>query len=162
MRQIEGELLANPRLPSGTATERFAGQDLPDLFPDMHEIPAAALRPRTPMPGTANRRAIVFTGDALVKQTSAIVRFIRRSVRSDPDTLWQFVLKAEWEEPLDVIDAMVDAVQERPLNQLDRQGAAELTGRLASRRVFLLLREGRDYDPAWVDAAEETLRKAFV
>ena len=162
MRQIEAELIARPDLPSDTPTRQFVGRKLPDLFPAMHEVPAAELRPRLPIPGTANRRAIIFTGTELFRQANAIARFVRRAIRSDADALWQFVLQPEWEEPLDVLDAMIDAVRESPLNQLDRYGAAELTDRIASRRVFVQLQQGKSYDPAWIDGVEDALRNAFV
>ena len=76
--------------------------------------------------------------------------------------LWQFVLAPAAEEPLDLMDMLIRTLRRFPPHLIDRYGGARAAGKLASRRVFVLLKRGRRYDPAWLRAVDNLLQQHFV
>jgi len=53
--------------------------------------------------------------------------------------LWQFVLRPEHEEPLDLLDDMIRETREWPPLWMDRFASVAGWDRIASRRIFVLL-----------------------
>ena len=92
----------------------------------------------------------------------ALADAVRACLATEPDTLWQFVLCPESEEPLDLLDEMADAIAASPPRLLDRFASASSFGLRASSRVLVRLQPGRRYDDSWCAAAEETLRRRFL
>ena len=111
--------------------------------------------------GGTNRRALLLRGDRLFEQRHAIGRLIAQAVRSEPDTLWQFVLCPQTEEPLDLLDYLAERIKGLPPHLLDRYAGAWLSGRRVARRLLVQLEPGRRYSRSWVDAAEDLLRQSF-
>ncbi len=158
LRAVEAALAVNPRLRSDATATRFVGRRLPDIFQEEVILDLAAGLPAL-CPGRTARRAVRLRGADLFAQRRAIAAFITRTVRAEPDNLWQFVLEPRREEPLDLLDALLAALRAAPPHLLDRYAAAALSGRRAARRIFIRL-DGRRFDPAWVAAAEGVLRAA--
>lgn len=140
-------------------TRRFVGTKLPDLFPDVSEVFADSL-PQT-IPGREIRRAVVIRGDDLFGSRRVICRFIRRAVKFEAHALWQFILSPSSEEPLDLLEALINEIDRFPASYLDRTTVSAGSSRLASRRIMILLRRGIRYDREWTDAAEALLGQAF-
>ncbi|MBM4142098.1 MAG: radical SAM protein [Lentisphaerae bacterium] len=140
---------------------RFVGRRLPDLFRErvIVDLDAPARVPR--IGGTENRRALLFRHDRLFAKRAAVCAAVRAAVRAEPDMLWQFVLRPAWEEPLDLLDAMIATIDGFPEHYADRLLVRPPGSRRVSRRVFVLLRRGRGYDPSWTAEAEALLGRAF-
>ena len=178
------ESLAQERLGGfDTPTRRFVGTKLPDLFkarviPDGRARPpdapvsVAASRGRgrqqhcggsggPALPGTANRRAIIFSGEDLFAQRQALAACIRKVVRLEPDILWQFVLEPEHEEPLDLLEFLTTTIRRLPAHWLDRLVSPPGKRRFVARRLFVRLPHGRAFDRGWKDAAESLLAESF-
>ncbi|MBN1669635.1 MAG: radical SAM protein [Kiritimatiellae bacterium] len=141
---------------------RFVGARLPDLFPERVRLtldrPSAAVAHG----GRANRRALLLQGRDLFGRRAAACSILRRAVRAEPDMLWQFVLCPVWEEPLDLLDALLQVLDDCPAHFLDRWHVAGPGTPRVARRIFVLLRRGRRFDPGWCAAAENLLSAAFV
>jgi hypothetical protein len=75
--------------------------------------------------------------------------------------LWQFVLQPEHEEPLDLFDDMLAEIRKWPLLWMDRFASVAGWNRIASRRVFVLLKPSGRYSRSWVEAAENLLEDHF-
>ena len=86
---------------------------------------------------------------------------IREAVRNEPNILWQFVLAPSNEEPLDLIDLLAEELRHAPGHLNDRWIRFETGGRMATRRLFILLDKGRRYDADWIRASEMLLRSFF-
>jgi hypothetical protein len=89
------------------------------------------------------------------------VRIVRQAIRDEPHALWQFVLAQEHEEPLDLLDAITETVGRFPRHFLDRMVFQPDGDRNVARRLFILLRRGRQYDSEWILAAGEHLRARY-
>jgi len=146
------------RIPD-SPTRRFVGRELPDLFEERIAIEVAARD--TASPGRQIRRALVLRGDSLFAARSRLAAIVRRAIADEPHVQWQFVLSPRVEEPLDILDSLIEAIDAAPSHLLDRLVFPVDAGPRAARRVFVLLRPGRRYDHAWVRAAEARLRGAF-
>jgi radical SAM superfamily enzyme YgiQ (UPF0313 family) len=142
-------------------TRRFVGHRLPDLFPARLRVDAGA-PPAIPARALANRQALMFTGENLFARRDGIAALIRRCVRAEPHILWQFVLAPSAEEPLDLLDTLLDVIRRQPGHWLDRlvspPGGAP---RLCARRLFVKLPRGGVFDPLWIEEAEGLLASAF-
>jgi hypothetical protein len=147
MRQIELLLSDSPDLPADPVTARFTGYRLAGLFEEQVEC---------------NRRAMVFRGDDLNSRRAEICRTIKQAITDEPDSLWQFVLCPETEEPLELLEAMIKTIQKQPSHLLDRYASAELFGQIASRRIFVRLQKDQAYDAVWRDQVEELLGRHFI
>jgi radical SAM superfamily enzyme YgiQ (UPF0313 family) len=147
MRQIEILLHDSDDLPADPVTPRFTGYRLNGLFKERVG---------------RNRRAVMFRGGDLNARRDEICKLIERAVVDEPDVLWQFVLCPEHEEPLELLEAMIDTLRKQPLHLLDRYASAELFGQIASRRILIRLQKGRTYDAVWRKQVEELLGRHFV
>ncbi|MCC7299505.1 MAG: radical SAM protein, partial [Verrucomicrobia bacterium] len=147
MRRIEVLLHDSDDMPADPVTARFTGYRLSGLFEERVGL---------------NRRAVVFRGGDLNARRKEICRTIKQSVASEPDVLWQFVLCPECEEPVQLLEAMIETIKKQPPHLLDRFASAELFDQIASRRIFVRLKRGRNYDAAWCEQVEELLGRHFV
>jgi radical SAM superfamily enzyme YgiQ (UPF0313 family) len=150
-------------------TRRFVGNRLPDLFPDRVRVTVGAdgnlsVAVRCFQTGSApgqqkpsNRRAVFLAGDNLFAIRASLGSWIRKTVASEPDMLWQFVLVPSAEEPLDLIEDLVRVLRRLPSHWMDRLVSPPGTHRLAARRLLVQLPRGRAFDAAWRDAAESLL-----
>ncbi len=132
---------------------RYVGVRLPDVFADPDTVVLGA-RAGLP-PGRWLHRAVLVRADCFWSRRQELAAQLGAAVRREPDTVWQFVLCMEAEDPLDVLDAAVGALRRAPSHYLDRLQAA---GRHVARRLFVKLHGGRRYDPDWIGAAEDLLR----
>lgn len=146
MRQIETLLHESSDLPADPVTARFIGYRLAGLFKEQ---------------AGRNRRAVMFRGGNLNAQCGEICCKMEAVMADEPDVLWQFVLCPETEEPLVLLEAMIETIQKRPPHLLDRYASAELFGQIASRRIFVRLSRGRRYDAVWVRSVKELLECNF-
>lgn len=156
---IEEEI--NRRWATDCMTERFVGHTLPDLFKEQVKVRPEAPEAMKTLPGASSRRALIFEGPALYLQTDKILALVRRAMRSEPHMMWQFVLNPEGEEPLNLMEEMIDAIRAFPPLWIDRFSSVAAWERVASRRIFVLLKRGRSYSRSWIEAAEALLEDAF-
>ncbi len=143
MVRIEVLLHDSADMPADPVTPRFTGYRLTGLFKERAGL---------------NRRALVISAGHLKEAP----RMIQQAISDEPDILWQFVLCAEREEPIELLEALIATVKKQPLHLLDRFASAELFGQIASRRIFVRLQKGRKYDAGWRDQVEELLGRHFV
>jgi hypothetical protein len=134
-------------------TRCFVGRRLPDLFPELVRGFEAG--------GSANRRAVVFSGDDLFARREAITGWMSEAVRREPDILWQFVFAPQSQEPLDLLFAAIAAVRRMPGHWLDRLVSPAGATRFAARRVLMRLPSGRKFDPGWRAAVDGLLASVF-
>jgi radical SAM superfamily enzyme YgiQ (UPF0313 family) len=160
-RTIEDMISAHPRLRSDISTARFVGRVLPDLFPEEVAIEVSALDALKKAPGTGNRRALSIGGDDLFGGHKSLAAFISRAVRSEPDTLFQFVLTPLREEPLDLLDILITTLRRCPSHSLDRYAASANRNLMAARRVLIRVPPGQRLAPDWIREAEALLTGAF-
>lgn len=85
----------------------------------------------------------------------------RKAISTEPNMLWQFVLQPEQEEPLDLFDDMIAEIRKGPPLWTDRFASVAGWDRIASRRVFVLLKAPGRYSRSWVAAAEALLEDHF-
>jgi molybdenum cofactor biosynthesis enzyme MoaA len=147
MRRIEILLHDSADMPADPVTARFTGYRLKGLFKEQAGL---------------NRRAVMIRGGDLNARRKEISRTIEEAIAGEPDTLWQFVLCPEREEPIDLLEAMIKTIKKQPRHLLDRFASAELFGQIASRRIFVRLQKGRTYDAVWREQAEELLGRHFI
>jgi len=154
--------------PRRTRMSRWAGRsarggcrrpNLKALFPEQYNL-------RLPLksseiPGQSARRALIFCGDDLFTFREQIAAMIHKAVAGEKHILWQFVLAPDREEPLDLIDFLAAELRKNPEHVNNRWIRLETGGRLAARRLFVLLRRNRQYDGGWIKATEGLLRKNF-
>jgi hypothetical protein len=160
-RTIENMIAAHPRLRSDISTTRFVGRKLPDLFDETLTVEAAELGRLINAPGTRNRRALLIGGKDLFGHRQDLAAFLSRAVKAEPDSLFQFVLAPEREEPLDLVDLLIATLRRCPPHLLDRYASAVIRNQMAARRVMISLPSGRRFDPAWIQEAESLLAGAF-
>ncbi len=159
---IENRIATTPRLRADHPTARLIDRTLPDLFakPAVITVPWPTPEALPAGPRSA-RQAWIFRGDGLYAHRNALCAAIQGAIRTSPHTLWQFVLEPETEEPLDLLDALIAEIRSHPPMIVDRYPPVELRGLIASRRILIRLRNGRNYDPDWVEAARDCLEAAF-
>ena len=144
-------------------TCQFVGRSMSDLFADRTTVRVLG-KTVTALDDAqlhAARRAIVFHGKNLMHAAPAINRTIRQWVRQEPHGLWQFVFRLEWEEPLDLLEGVIATLRKASAHVLDRRLAVDTGQRMAARRVLIQLVPGRRYDPGWVAAINDLLRRCF-
>lgn len=127
-------------------TPRFVGARLSGLFPEK---------------GGVNRRRLTFNGPGLFERAHEIAAQIQACLQAEPHILWQFVLKIEEEEPLDLFDPLVAAIRNAPGHWLDRLVSPPDGERRVARRLFVQLPRKKRSDPGWIDEAERSLREIF-
>jgi hypothetical protein len=158
---IEDMIAAHPRLRSDISTTRFVGRKLPDLFDETLTLEAAEVGRLINAPGTRNRRALLLGGKDLFGYRQDLAAFLSRAVKAEPDTLFQFVIAPEREEPLDLVDSLIATLRRCPPHLLDRYAAAANRNLMVARRILIRLPGGRRFDPAWIQEAESLLAGAF-
>jgi radical SAM superfamily enzyme YgiQ (UPF0313 family) len=155
-RKVESLLARNPRLRSDIPTPRFVGSRLA-LFPERIRIIAGREAPKA----VTCRRAYLLDGPDLFGNRKAIARFIRTIIRREPEALFQFVLCPRHEEPLDLLDELIQVIRSQPEHLNDRYAPVALEEKVASRRLMVKLPGGPILSKAWIDAAEHLLGSAF-
>lgn len=161
MRRIEVYVSGHPRLRSDLPTPVFVARRLPGLFREKVRIDAHDLDPGARVPGRENRRAVLIGGEDLFGHRDRIARFVRQTVRREPDVLWQFVLDLRQEEPLDLLDAVIAVLRDSPSHCLDRYAAPACDKRIVSRRILIQTGNGSRISSGWMSDAEQVLRHAF-
>ena len=111
--------------------------------------------------GRSIRQAVILEGNNLYAHQAALADWIRYQIQLDRHTLWQFVLAPDAEEPLDLLDTLIQALRSEPPHLTDRYAACLLKNRLASRRLFIQLASPR-YSRSWILAAESLLSAHFA
>jgi radical SAM superfamily enzyme YgiQ (UPF0313 family) len=155
------ERLIHEKSAADCMTRRFVGPTLPDLFKERIPVSADSVKSLDEVPGFTSRRALIISGDHLYAHRQSILAFIHRAILSEPNMLWQFVLKPAEEEPLDLLDEMVAEIRKLPNHWIDRFASVSGWGRIASRRVFVLLKPTGRYARSWISAAERLLEDHF-
>jgi hypothetical protein len=90
-----------------------------------------------------------------------IGRFIKATLRRDPDSLFQFVLCPQDEEPLDLLENLIALLRRQPKHLLDRYSSVALGNQMASRRLLVQLPSNRRLSKSWIRLAEAILTEAF-
>jgi hypothetical protein len=155
------EELLNKKQAGESMTRRFAGYRLPDLYKERVEISSESLAGNGIIKGMTSKRALIFRGQDLYLYRKEILDIMRHALQWEPDMLWQFVLRPEEEEPLDLLKDMINEIRMQPDHWLDRFAHAACRSRLAARRVFVHLRKNRSYSNDWIHAAEALLEDHF-
>jgi radical SAM superfamily enzyme YgiQ (UPF0313 family) len=142
-------------------TRRFVGSTLPDLFRERISVPVGRTGDCSEIPGKTSRRSLVFSGKDLFAFRRGILALIRKAILSEPHMLWQFVLHPEEEEPLNLLEEMIGESRNHPVHWIDRFASVAGWDRIASRRIFVLLKRSAPYSQSWVKAAEALLEEHF-
>jgi hypothetical protein len=158
IREIESFLQKTS--PGDCMTRRFVGQHLPDLFRERIKVHPEG-QPAGALPGRSSRRALIFSGRDLFQWRAHVLRIMEDSVREEPHILWQFVLHPGEETPLDLLERMIFRLKGLPLLWIDRLASVSAGGRIASRRIFVLLQPNVRYSRSWVKASETLLGDHF-
>jgi radical SAM superfamily enzyme YgiQ (UPF0313 family) len=155
------EELLNKKQAGESMTRRFVGYRLPDLFKERIEIVMESSVWNGVIKGITSKRALIFVGQDLYFHRKEILNVIRRAIGEEPDMLWQFVLRPEEEEPLDLLKDMISEIRKQPVHWLDRFAHTACQSRLAARRVFVHIRKNHAFSHEWMLAAEELLQDHF-
>jgi radical SAM superfamily enzyme YgiQ (UPF0313 family) len=142
-------------------TRRFAGHRLPDLFNERIEVDLESLNESVSINGSTSKRALIFKGQDLYIHRKEILSVMRRVLNEEPDMLWQFVVRPEEEEPLDLLKEMIEEIRRQPSHWLDHFAHVACRERMTARRVFVSLRKNRHYSHDWIRAAESLLEDNF-
>jgi len=142
-------------------TEKFVGTTLPDLFKERITLDLTKEQRADLIPGVTSRRALIFKGPSLFAHRKTLTAVVRKAIASEPNMLWQFVLHPEHEEPLDLLDDMITETREWPPLWMDRFASVAGWDRIASRRIFVLLKRSGPYSKSWAKAAEALLEDHF-
>ena len=164
-RTVEAMIARQPRLRSDVPTTRFVGKKL-DLFKQRIRVYVApgglTVKGATDSAGVhQNRRAYFFKGKDLFGQAAELGLFIRELIRRDPDSLFQFVLCPQQEEPLDLLDSLIAIIRSEPGQLLDRYASVALDQKIASRRLMIKLSATGRISRQWNNAAETILSRVF-
>lgn len=162
LRRIEDFLARHPRVGPDYQTQRFVGRVLPDLFAARVQLAVGSVPWPDYRAGHSIRQAVILKGSNLYAQRAALAAWLHSQIQLDRHALWQFVLAPEAEEPLDLLDALSEALRSEPLHLADRYAGCLLANRLAARRLFIRLAPRRRYSRAWIQAAEGLLRAHFA
>lgn len=157
-RAAEHLIARHPQLRSDIPTTRFAGITL-TLFRTRIKVAVPALKIMPTFP--SNRCACLFTGSDLYGDRETIGRIIRTAIKQEPDSLFQFVLCPEHEEPLDLLDELIDIIRKPPRHLIDRYSSVALSGKITSRRLMIQLPREKRLSAAWATEAEDLLATAF-
>lgn len=142
-------------------TEKFVGTTLPDLFKERITLDLTKEQRHDRIPGVTSRRALVFKASSLFAHRKKLIALVRKSISSEPNILWQFVLQPQQEEPLDLLNLLIAEIRKGPDLWTDRLASVAGWGRIASRRVFVLLKAHGPCSRSWRAAAEALLEDHF-
>lgn len=161
-----GDILAIEQFMQGKSpldcmTEKFVGTTLPDLFSERIPLDLTQEQRFDWIPGVTSRRALIFEAPSLFAHRKKLTAVVRKAIASEPNMLWQFVLHPEHEEPLDLLDDMIRETREWPPLWMDRFASVAGWDRIASRRIFVLLKRSGPYSKSWAKAAEALLEDHF-
>lgn len=156
IRSVERLMARHPRLRSDVPTPRFVGTRL-GLFPER----VLVVKGQATAPELSLRRAFLFKGNDLFGRRAELAGFIRKAIQRAPDALFQFVLCPRHEEPLDLLEELIAVIRGVPPHLVDRYAAVSLEGRIASRRVMILLPRSPALTRSWIREAEQLLGAAF-
>jgi hypothetical protein len=90
-----------------------------------------------------------------------ILNVVSQAITIEPNMLWQFVIRPEEEEPLDLLKDMIKEIRKFPTHWLDHFAHASCWERLAGRRVFVHLKRNCSYSHEWIQACETLLEDHF-
>jgi len=155
------EEFLNKKHAGESMTRRFVGYRLPDLFNERIQISQESSSGGVITKGRKSKRALIFLGVNLYRQRDKIMKTIRDAISGEPHMLWQFVIRPEEEEPLDLLNEMIREIRKFPTHWLDRFAHASCWERLAARRVFVHLIKNRLYSHEWLQACESLLEDHF-
>jgi hypothetical protein len=155
------EEMLNKKQAGESMTRRFTGYRLPDLFEERIEISPESSDEQSVIDGRTSKRALIFQGQDLYLNRTRILNIMRRTIIDEPHMLWQFVIRPEEEEPIDLLKDMINEIRRLPTHWLDRFAHASCWERIAARRVFVHLRRKRSYSPEWIQACEALLEDHF-
>jgi radical SAM superfamily enzyme YgiQ (UPF0313 family) len=159
LRRVEEFL--NQKWANDSMTSRFVGQSLLDLFKERVNVPLKDAGGRRVISDKAARRALMFRGPDLFGQRGKILAMIRQAIRSEPHMLWQFVLQPDKPFPLDLLEDMIREIRRFPKQWMDRFACVAGWDRMASRRVFVLLKKNKVYAAGWRRAVVKLLEDEF-
>jgi hypothetical protein len=142
-------------------TEKFVGTSLPDLFKERISLDLTREQIPDQIPGVTSRRALVVKAPSLFAHRKKLTALVRQAISSEPNMLWQFVLQPEHEEPFDLLDDLIAEIRKRPPLWMDRFASVAGWGRIASRRIFVLLKPLGSCSTSWTKAAEALLEDHF-
>lgn len=111
--------------------------------------------------GSFAHRAVIFYSNEMFQKRKVIGEIIEKVVLAEPHIFWEFILYFEEEEPLDLLDYLIEKIKTLPSHISDRWLEFETNGKIVSRRVFVLLRRYKHYRLDWVNALEELLSSHF-
>lgn len=155
------EEIMHRKSPLDCMTEKFVATTLPDLFRERITLDLTKQQWADKIPGVTSRRALIFKAPSLFAHRKKLTAMVRRAISSEPNILWQFVLRPEQDEPLDLFDDMIAEIKKRPPLWTDRFASVAGWDRIASRRVFVLLKPSGRYSPSWIEATEALLEDHF-
>jgi radical SAM superfamily enzyme YgiQ (UPF0313 family) len=155
------EELLNKKQAGESMTSRFAGYRLPDLFEERIEISLESFMRDGIINGRTSKRALVFQKKDLYLNRSVILNVVSQAITIEPNMLWQFVIRPEEEEPLDLLKDMIKEIRKFPTHWLDHFAHASCWERLAGRRVFVHLKRNCSYSHEWIQACETLLEDHF-
>lgn len=141
-------------------TPQFVGTHLDELFEDALTFDPAD--PDRRISGRAARCTVHLQADTGMSHLPQLCRRVRSCLRREPHALWQFILHMRREEPFDLIDRLIEAIDAVPGHYLDRLLLRDDGQPVrAARRVRVLLDPTTPFDPVWREALEATLADAF-
>jgi hypothetical protein len=155
------EEFAHRNSPLDCMTQKFVGASLPDLFNERLPVDLSKEQIPSELPGFTSRRSLVFSAPSLFAYRKRLTEIVRKAISSEPNMLWQFVLHPGHEEPLDLLDDIIAEIRKWPLFWIDRFASVRGWDRIASRRVFVLLKPYGRYSKSWLAAAEALLEDHF-
>lgn len=155
------EEIMHRKSPLDCMTEKFVATTLPDLFRERITLDLTKEQWPDRIPGVTSRRALIFKAPSLFAHRKRLTAMVRKAISSEPNMLWQFVLQPEHEEPLDLFDEMIAEIRNRPPLWTDRFASVAGWDRIASRRVFVLLKPSGRYSRSWIEATEALLEDHF-
>lgn len=147
--------------PADCMTKSFVGYAISDLFEEKIACDLDRMREVLPIGGSSSRRAVLFRGDDLFAARKLIPKIMTEAIRTEPHILWQFVLNPSEEIPLDLLEEMTACIRDFPTQWVDRFASVAAWDRIASRRIFILLRRGCRYAASWKEAAHSFLSDHF-
>jgi hypothetical protein len=142
-------------------TEKFVAATLPGLFKERITLELTKDQWGDQVPGVTSRRVLIFKAPSLFAHRKKLTTILRKAISSEPNMIWQFVLQPEREEPLDLLDVMIAEIRKGPLLWMDRVASVAGWDRIASRRIFVLLKPSARYSKSWVKAVEALLEDHF-